>query len=220
MYQKKIIQCISGIIEEYEHKDYSDIDFYKYIDETFLKVMFNLHIKGILSYFAISLLFACAIAYTNIIAYNYIGTGNKLSFIIIIISLGTIFGVLWNLYGYYSDSRIDWSKIFISLKNFKISKNDDIRTIKYKAYKISFAIQILIVFLVLGILTFIAYNLNVDIIVLTTLIPYSSVAASFLVVLKIYAGQTYKLFYRMKSNRKNDDVIFPNIFDLTEKKEN
>lgn len=225
---KKILHCILGIIVKYENEDFTDIELYQYIDNTFLKGIFYSHIWGVLHYLAISLLFACLIAYTNLISYDYIDSDKKLLFIFVIVSFGTVFGALWNFYGYCSDSRIDWSKIFIPLTNFQISKNKEIRNKKYKAYKISIAMQISIMILVMTILIFVAFNLNGDIInvseeegdLLTTLISYSSVAALFLVVLKIYAVQTYNLFYRMESNRKGGDIIFPNIFDLTEKKEN
>jgi len=188
---------------------------YKEIDERFDRVFKMTHCFG----------FACYVIMSIVIAIRLFSFWKDKGFqnTIILILFGAVFGILWNVYGYFSDLRIDWSKIFDKLNDFKIAEHEEICSEKYKYYKRSLVSQLVIIAVIILTACIIALNVNGNIFDNTSnntsnaieLLSYSSIVGLFITVVSVYLKQTSSLFFKLKRKDKNDETdIFPNIYDL------
>jgi len=192
---------------------------YESIDDEFASFFKTLHIVAALIYMVFAALIAVILVF--VIHGDYF-TNNAVS-IITMTFVGGLFGALWNIYGFHSDQRIDWAKIFPQIIETSILNNEMIRMRKYRAYRKSIMWQIIIAAVVLIAFFYIAVSLKPvlfdnrgDNQILDELIVFSSIPALFIAVLTIYFKQTYRIYYKMKRDSNDDpSEIFPNILELT-----
>lgn len=186
--------------------DISDIDanmitIYLQIEDKVKLIFRKVHVTGAACYLVVGILACLSLSDKIFCEYNL----NNM----IIISLYCFYmGIVWNIYGYYSDRRIDWSKIFKNL-NINISENADIQNIKYKYYKRSVKWQIISIFTICFSLVLIVIRFDYDLIPkgsFDILITYSAFAAWFIAILKLYFTRMFRIFF---THEKNESEIFP-----------
>lgn len=196
--------------------DISDIDanmntIYFQIEDKVKSIFQKIHAAGATCYLAVGILVYLSLSNKIFCEYNL----NNM----IIISLYCFFmGIVWNVYGYYSDRRIDWSKIFKNL-NINISQNADIQKIKYKYYERSVKWQLISIFTICFSLVLIFVRFDYDLIPegsLDILITYSAFAAWFIAILKLYFTQMFGIFF---THEKKGSEIFPSESEILTERE-
>lgn len=194
---------ITRLIKMFEGaKKRNMVEIYTKIEKEASNFFFVVHLTGTLCYLGSS-----TILYFVIKA-SIFGGGNLNNFIIIVM-YGFLMGLAWNVYGYYSDKRIDWSKIYKDM-NLNISDEVKIKSEKYKSYNRSVRLQITLLAIITLILVLIFKRFDYSIIPqdqsFNILVTYSAFGAWFIAILKIYCTQMFNMFFRRKYK---ESEIFP-----------
>lgn len=182
------------------------IEQYFEIDSSFSKRMGLIHILGTLCYFIISLIVAISIMNTFSISYKVV-----LSLTI----MGFFSGLMWNIYGYLSDRRIDWSKIFDFWDEKPMLSNKNIYIWKLRYYKASIISQIINCTLIIGFVIYLLLNLEINFELSEYTLPgFLScfvIFTLFISVASLYTKQTYKMFF---TREYEEAEIFPLLSDF------
>jgi hypothetical protein len=184
----------------------------------------KMHYKGCFYYIVGSFL----VSYTlvNILPLQI---DNRKLFICFVTIIGFLFGLLWNIYGYYSDCRIDCSTIFIRLKDFRINQYDDLRQKKFWAYKMSLIMQLVIIIFFVALMTFILLTLKEDIFNdnldgyaenLKDLILYSPIIALLTAAMTLYLKFTINYFFDVTEKDNQTRNVFCDTFSITRTNKN
>ena len=200
-------------IENNDSNHVEKIVSYFYIDRIFGFVMGVVHVIGALCYGGIS--FWVAFNFSNTIFMNDLAF-NHTKFILGVSIFGLALGTLWNIYGYHSDRRIDWSKIFFNFSSIKISQTDCIRLHKLKYYRNSLLYQVICCMAIIGFVIYILLDFRLSLFnnmtVLSDILSYSAFLTLLITVITLYARQMIDMFYSRKYIRS---VIFPSLLELS-----
>lgn len=187
-------------------------DLYLKIDGSFAFVMRVIHIVGALCYGCLAYFIAINFKY-NIYA-NIPDMNNK--FTLYIFVFGLVAGALWNFYGYHSDRRIDWSKVFIFLKDTSISTSECIRELKLHYFKYALLLHLVcctaIISFTIYLMIDFRFSLFENMKSLDELLSYSAFITLFISVASLYGKQMYYIFY---TRRYKQSEIFPRLVELS-----
>ena len=187
-------------------------EIYFSVDESFSEIMYWLHFGGILFYLAGSIFIA------EYLPKMHIMFGND-SFRKYLILFGLFSGIAWNIYGYQSDKRLDWSKIFKRLETINISTNKNIHGQKLHFYLRSIIMQLscCLALSIFAVICLIKINPNLFSEIKTGDLASCSAFLTLLVsVITLYVRTSYTMFF---SRKYRDSVIFPNWRDFFPEKD-
>lgn len=177
------------------------------INEDVKKTFRLIHVIGGACYLIVGII-------TSALFSNRIFTGFSLWNTIILSVYALLMGVIWNIYGYYSDNRIDWSKIYKGLI-IDIAYNSEIKQEKYKSYRRSVYGQTIVVAIITLILILVFARFDYSAIPqnnpFETLLAYSVFGAWFITILKIYGTQMFNIFF---VHKEKGSEIFPSESEI------
>ena len=182
-------------------------EMYFAVDKSFSTIMFYLHFAGVFLYFVSSLFIA---EYLPRIDTRF----SNDSFRTYLIAFGFFSGITWNIYGYQSDKRLDWSKIFKRLKEINVSTNKKIYDKKLRVYLTSIIMQLSCCFFlsVFSIIFLIKVDPNLFSEIDNGDLASCSAFLTLLVsVISLYVRTSYNMFF---SRKYKNSVIFPNWCDF------
>lgn len=189
----------------------------KTIDDCFIRFFKCIHIVGASLYTLPAI--GQALYFSFLITSNNLQSWEKLVFVIS--AVGISGGILWNILGFYSDCRLDWSKIYVDLKEFNIKSNKDLLNRKYHNFMWHALLNIIVFTLAILIAVGIVLNLHGSIIHpqdpndinLGSISSYTFFIFLFISVITAYAKQMFMLYFVNKDQRIG---VFFNIKELAQ----
>ena len=174
---------------------------YDVLDKRFAKCFLIIHMFGWAFYTGLSYFYAI-VFHTKMFS---------------VVIIGSLYGVLVNVYGYFSDRRINWSHIFKKFSDFNIGNNEGIKRNKRKSYLLAIAFQSVILLVISGWLIIILLSfqqsgsfrgLDAD-----PVFSFSGILTLFIPIFILYIRETYVLFF--DSNLQKDEKrVFASIQDF------
>lgn len=177
---------------------------YNRVHSSFSKLMISLHFLGAVCYIFIA----------QVVSVKFVENTNNESSMRLILFTGFLFGIIYNIYGYFSDMRLDWSKVFKQLSTVNISKEPYVFNTKLNYFIYSVILQGIVAVVVLCCSIYIIYNFNYKLLEDETIdgvIAYSTFATLYCSIIVLYFKQMYNLFF---SSKYRESIIFPKFEDF------
>lgn len=203
-------KMVSMLVED-KKGDVPAVESYKKVDYSFFEKMLLIHIGGIIAYGVVS--YVVGTFYSFVFA-DYLM--NNVSMRRYLVIWGLFFGIVWNVSGFFSDMRIDWSKIFFILKGSSVNV-EEIGVAKHKYYQLAKYSQLMVCMVVLVLILRIASNPRDESIYIfvgenaSGSIPYILPTITFLTffasTITLYIKYTYRIYYSRYYSENS--TIFP-----------
>lgn len=187
-----VIKYDNSFGDKWRGKDNKLHQYYMLIDESFRKRMIKIHAVGVIFYALVAFVIA------NILCKKFNWAPQT---VWLITGYGFVCGVMWNLYGYYTDMRLDWSKIFVFMNGVSISNDKKLHDKKFEYLKRSAIIQFITRMLITGFLLYVAFFIRREFFSrkgIEDLLFYLTWMSVFAAIIMLYIKQMHKMLYSRK----------------------